>query len=189
MVNKLRGRTIMEHAAPTEGGEVHSGRAVTATTANGVVAVDHTRLMRKVRLMLTNFTVTDLGANDYGSLKLCDLPNTALLFVGAVVNLTAAGTGGVDTIANLDVAVGTVATATTAFSNAGEKNLCPKIDVSSGGVCQGQSTSSETNVFITAGSSNSVYLNIGDVISTDGTVVFNGYVELFYYDLNLKTNS
>jgi hypothetical protein len=180
MVHKFKGGVIVDNTLISNGQR-------TSPTASITVAEKGSVIHRSV-LSLAAKSVSVLAANDYGSTKLVDLPNTNILIVGCIVDLTATLTGGCLTAgaATVDVAIGTVATTTTAFSNAGEKNLCPKIDMSAGGVAQGANTASETNVLIAAGASNAIYLNVGEVISPpDGTVVFSGLITILYVDLGV----
>lgn len=160
-----------------------SASAVTPNTAALCTLLSQGLVLRRARLELAALVVTIDNTLDYGSTKLCDLPNTGILFVGAVCSLAATGTGGVSSIAAVDVALGTVATASTTFATTGSKNLMAKVDVTSGGVAAGQSVAAETNILLAPGASNAVYLNVVDVISTDGTVVFTGFVDILYFDV------
>jgi hypothetical protein len=181
MVHKVKGRVLMPNLV-TDGGRTLPV-AADPVAATGATLGKFERSIRVARFYLTNLTADVLAANDYGSKKLCDLPNTALVIVGAVVDLTAAVTGTGSSLANVDLAIGTVATASANFSTAGEDNLVAKIDCTAQGVIDGASGATETNVFVAAGT-NAVYINVatGD-ISTAGTVVLNGVVDLLYIDV------
>lgn len=156
-----------------------SGRATTLGT--GVRGDDHALVPRKARFVFTAQALAITEALDYASLKLCDLPDGNIMILGALVNLTFTGTGGVDTPANVDMALGTAAASASTLSGA-MLDIVAKIDATAGGVVQGGSTDTEAPQIIAA-SSDAIYLNVADVIGTDGTLVLTGEIELIYLDL------
>lgn len=170
-----------------DGGDLDIGSDLTAGAGTTSIAYDLV-LVRKARLTLTAERLTILEANDYGSIELVTLPNKNVLFLGLVMDLTATGdgeAGGVETITNVDLAVGSVATTSTDFSNAGEKAYMPKIDVQAAGVSEGKSTSSEAPVIIAAGASNKFVLNASCSITADGYIDLTGWIDVFYLDLGV----
>lgn len=147
--------------------------------------------LRRERHILESEVLTILEANDYGSIKLATLPSSNVLIVGAVVDIDGVGdgeTGGVEDITAVDVAIGTVATTSTDFSNAGEDNIVPKIDCAAEGVTEGATDGTTVNLFVdaTAGTS-SIYLNAAVVggITADGSVTFSGWIDLLYIDIGV----
>lgn len=184
-MHKQKQRTTLEHAF-IDNAELRMGLSVTPGT--GVIAEYAANPYRRARLKLTGFVVSVTAANDYGGTKLCDLPNSNLMILGAIVDLQATAGGGFSTLANLDLAIGTVTTASAAFSNAGEDNIVPKIDSSAGGVVDGASGSTEVNVFLAAGT-NALFVNVATGnIATDGTVTLDGYIDVIYLDLGKATS-
>lgn len=178
MVQKVKQRTLLPNQVPTQ------GTAVTPTTANGVAGTTLPANVRRQVLKLTDTLIPVTAALDYGGLKLCDLPNSNLVFLGAIVDLSAAVTGTGATLAAVDFALGTVTTASTTFSNAGEDNLVEKIDCTAGGAIDGASVQATTSIFVAAGASNAIYANVATGnITTDGGVTLNGTIELFFLDL------
>lgn len=182
MANKLKARTIIDNLV-VDGDFVRNGADVTPGT--GVTLETQCSAVKRAKLKLTNFVVTVDADDDFGSTKLCDLPNSNLLILGAMVDLTAVGAGGFTLEQNLDLAIGTVATASADFSNAGEDNIVAKIDGTAGGVVDGSSISIGALVPIAAGASNDVFVNVatGD-IATDGTVTLNGFIVIYYIDID-----
>lgn len=171
--------------ATIDGGDLDVGTDLTAGTGATSIAYDLC-LVRKARITMTAEQVAILEANDYGSALLATFPDKHIVLLGAVMDLTATGdgeTGGVETITDVDVALGSAATASTDFSNAGEKAYMAKIDVQAAGVCEGAATASECPVLITAASTNKVYINVACSITADGYVEFTGWVDLFYIDM------
>jgi hypothetical protein len=105
-----------------------------------------------------------------------------------VVNVLGVGDGtGVDTIENVDIAVGSVVTASTDFSGAGEDDMVEKIDLTAGGVGQGDSLDNGTPALLWVGAAadNEFYLNVAVAISADGSVTFTGYIDVFWLDLGV----
>jgi hypothetical protein len=184
MVQTFRGPVAID------GARVETKAGVTAGA--GTTSMQHFATpFRRERFILTAERVTILEANDYGAIKLCDLPATNLIIAGAVVDIDGTGdgeTGGVETITAVDVAIGTVSTTSTDFTNAGEDNIVPKIDVAAAGVTEGASDATTVNLYVdaTAGTS-SVYLNVAVVggITADGYVDFSGWIDLVYLDLGV----
>mgnify|MGYP000169461665 CR=1 FL=1 len=160
-----------------------------ANTAGGVTRSATTaRPTVRYVLTLTAAVVSMISTADFGSVKLVDLPNRKLLLKGCVVDLAVTIAGmTTQAVTSLTVAVGTVLTASTAFANAGEKNVVAALTGVGGtatGTVNGASLSAETNVIIAAGASNAVYLNASQpVTSGTGTATFTGTVELYFEDL------
>lgn len=163
------------------GALVKSGLTTTPNTAAGVTRDKHAGVLRKERFNLTDFVVAVLEANDYGGTKLCDLPVSSVLILGANVNLVATGTGGVDTLANIDLAIGSLVAAATPLATTSIDTV-PKLDSSAGGVIRGTNVATESSRHEAQGTA-SLFVNISDVISVDGTVVLNGTIDLWYLDL------
>lgn len=109
-----------------QGAKARSGRRMTANTAAGIKEVQETLIPRKAVFHIdTTIAITE--ALDYASVKLCDLQTGQTLILGALAKLVATGAGGVDTITNLDVAVGTAAASNAALTGT-MVNVLAKID-------------------------------------------------------------
>lgn len=158
-----------------------------ATT--GVVATSTPHFVRKVRLQLTNKVVSMTAAQDFGSTKLADLPAGNMIVLGVVADLAVTVAGlTVNTAAALDVALGTTATASVDFSNAGEDNLMQKVDGVGGSATgtvkgAGLSDGALSNVGLAAGAK-ALYLNASSAVASGtGTATFTGWVDVFYVDM------
>lgn len=150
----------------------------------GVVLTTLGYLWQRQQLRLTAFPITVAAASDFGSGKICDLPNTNLLLLGVVVDLTTTLTGFTSNAGSaVDLALGTVATASTGFTNAGEDDICQKIDgagAGSPGTVKGASDATVGNQFLVA-AARSLFVNIADpVTAATGTVTLSGTIELVY---------
>lgn len=171
------------------GRKLSSGLALAA--ASGVSGIAKgARPINYDTLTLASFVVSLAAADDFGSRKLCDLPNTGIIIVGAVIEVAGTVAGFASNVGTaVDLAVGTVATASTTFANAGEKDIIPKIDgtgASTTATVKGQSTTTEKNLFVAPGSSNAIYINVSDpVTSGTGTLTLDGFVTVLWIDLDL----
>lgn len=155
-----------------------SGRNLTPNAAGGVKSTELGLAVRRLQLSLSSVSIAVTEALDYASLKLVDFPDGNYLVVGANVDLSFTGTGGVDTPEDMDVGVGTAAASASTLATT-MIDIAAKIDASAGGVVQGGGAVN----LVLAASSDAAYLNVAGAIDTDGTMVMSGTVELFYIDL------
>jgi len=147
-------------------------------------------LPQRIRLRLSGQVLSVAAANDYGSLKLCDLPAGNLIMLGVIVDLTGVVAGFASDVGTaVDLALGTVVTASTTFVNAGEDDLMEKIDGTGAGTTAtlkgaGMTDGSLANVKLPAGAK-AVWLNASDPVTTGtGTITLSGVVDLYYLDLS-----
>lgn len=176
MVFKQKQKTILPNLTV--------GRRVGTPTTGAALS---TRPLVTQRITLSGFVVSMAAADDFGGTKLLDLINADLVIVSAVLNLAVVVAGlAVNTAAALDVALGTVTTASAAFSNAGEKDVVPKIDgvgATATGTVIGQGTTTEALKAIAAGASNALFLNASSAVTTGtGTATFTGTIDLIMVD-------
>jgi hypothetical protein len=166
--------------AKVDGATLRAGQNLTPNTAALVTQTARGGIIRRATLKLSAVVVAVTAALDYGSVKLADLPNGNLLFLGAVANLTQTSTGIDTSAANVDVAVGTAAASNAVLSGT-MLNLVPKIDSTAGGVVDGASATANIAVFAT--SNTDVFLNVAAATTIDGSVIVSGTIDLFYLDL------
>lgn len=182
MVQKLRGRINIPEAT-IDGHLVDHGTPPTPNTAAGISRANYSRPPERLVFTFVNAVLSMTAANDFGGLEICALPNANLVLMGAKINVTAVMAGFASNVGTaLDMALGTVTTASAAFSNAGEMDLIPKIDGTGAGTTAtvaGRGTTTEANKWVAAGASNKVFLNASSpVTSGTGTLTINGTVEL-----------
>lgn len=166
--------------AKVDGAQLRAGADLTPNTAALVTQTAKGAIIRRATLKLSAVVVVVTQALDYGSVKLADLPDGNILFLGAVANLTQTSTGIDTTPANVDVAVGTAAASNVTLAGT-MVNLVPKIDSTAGGVVDGASATANVAVFAT--SNTDVFLNVSAVTGVDGSVIVSGTIDLFYLDL------
>lgn len=166
-----------------------------APAGTGVVGSE-TPGMRKLTLTLTDTPVVladNAGVTAYGSLKVADLPEGAILFMGAVINLAVTkSSGGVNADWDGDVGLGTVAANNGATPLAGtEQDLVPNTAtpqaVAGATTARAQSTGTESGViFDGTGGALDVYLNFlvddadHDVTGTPCDLLCNGTITIVY---------
>lgn len=166
---------------------IRQGLSSTPNAAAGVAAQKLARGYQVERLTLTDVQVDIAAADDYGSVKLVDLPDSNVLILGAIMNCTAVADGtAITDVTTVDYAIGTAALASTDFSGSGEKDICPEKDVAASGVSQNATTGTEANNLVAKGT-NAVYLNAQAAISADGWVQFTGTIDLIFVDLGAES--
>lgn len=156
------------------------------TPVAGVAMNSNVRLPLKHEFVLSALSVSLLAANDYGSVKLCDLPTNALQILSVMVDLTSTQSGFASNNGSaIDLAIGTAATASTDFSGTNEKNLVAKIDGTgtTAGSVVGSSIEGSVAVTGLAQGAKAVYLNVADpVTSGTGILLLSGKVIIEYLD-------
>ena len=175
--NKLRGQTVVD-------GALHdNGDAVTPNTAAGVTRTSLARPPRVERMTLTDVEVDIAEADDFGSVKLCDLPAGTCAVLGLNADLVVTGDAVITDVTAIDYAFGSVAISSTDFSNAGEDDLTAEGNVAAMGVINARTTAALSPPIYYDAGSNAVYLNLQATIATDATVTVSGTVDLIYVDL------
>lgn len=195
-------RTVHKIGVPTEIPELQSnnfyfesnarqlsqGLSSTPNAAGLVTGVKLSRPFQVERLTLAATPITIDEANDYGSVKLVDLPDSNILILGAIVDIVCTVDGTVITDPeDLDYAIGTVAITSTDFSNAGEDDITPEANVAAAGVMQLATNSTTVNKFLAKGATNKAFLNIQAAIATTAIQTFAGTIDLIYVDLGSES--
>ena len=169
-----------------------TGAPVAPGSSAVLVIVDEALTARKMVLSVTALSATVLAADDYGSVKLCDLPDKNMLLLAVELDLVATkgnASSGIEIGTDLDLAVGTAAasaqTLATTMIDVIEKSdhdsstLTPVWQAHSGD----QSTAAYP-LQLADSATLALYLNIGLPVGVaDDTLSFTGTVTLIYYDL------
>lgn len=184
-------------------GQVQQGAAAIggtgAAAGTGVVATENgVGRIHTTTLTLTNTPVVlvdEAGVVAYGGLKVYDLPEGAIQFLGAVTDLDLTlSAAGVNADWDGDVGLGTVTASNNNSLASTEQNILPTTAtpqaVASATTANGQSTITEAGIVIngttTAGD---VYLNLlvddadHDVTSTPTNILCNGTIKLVWVQL------
>jgi hypothetical protein len=174
------------------------GDTVLPTPGTGIGMDSQVVPTQKVTLKLTDATLAVLEANDYGSLKLCDLPDRNIVIDHVEVDLVLTkegNTNGIVAATDLDVGVGTAAASATTLATT-MINVLEKADIDDNAlavdyeaVTLGQSTATVPN-FIADGASNALYLNAVAVggITADSSLSVTGFVDIYYRDLGNRAS-
>lgn len=177
MVNKNKAPTILPDAK-VNSALLRAGRHLAPNTSAGVLAAQQALLPRKAVLKV-DATIPVLAADDFGSVKLCDMPTGQVYILGARANLIASGTGTGFALANVDVAVGSAAASNATLATT-MLDVLAKIDaVTVTGVVQGASA---TPVALN-GATPDLFLNVAVALSGNGSVRLVGTIEITYLDL------
>jgi len=159
--------------------------------ATGVVMDDKSKLPRVVRFTLAGFAIAVPAANDYGGKKFCDLPNRNLTIIGAAASLTLVKggvTNGLVATTDLKVGVGTAVASAIPIATT-MQNVINLADVTTDALSvtfakNANANGTPANIFVAAGSSNSLYLNVSATggITADDTLTASGWIDIYYID-------
>ena len=151
-----------------------------------------------ITMTLTNVAVTmvdNAGVVAYGSLKICDLPEGHICFLGAVADLALTkSSAGVNATWNGDISLGSVAANNSATLTGSEVDYIASTPTpaASAGATTGDMASTTTEackIFNGAGTAKDIYLNIivddadHDVTSTPCNIIVNGTVKFTYVNI------
>lgn len=165
-----------------------------ATASAGIkLSMDVPSTVRRARFTLENTVVTLTAANDYGSVKICDLPDRNILILAA--ELVATVKFGGDYADNDDpvVGVGTAAAsanpiATTAVNVIAASTQTNIVVATANSLALSflGSLGDAANLLVADGANNALYLNVSSPdtqLAADGTATFNGTFDVWYIDL------
>lgn len=170
------------------------GRAGTGVTAQHLGAQN----VQKTVLTLKDVAVPmvdEAGVVAYGGLKIYDLPEGAILFLGAVANLALTkSSAGVNADWDGDFGLGTVTASNNATLSSTEQDLIPTTSTpqaaSGATTAKGKSTSTEgAKILDGTGTAKDVFLNIlvddadHDVTGAACNIIVNGTITLFWTNL------
>lgn len=173
------------------------GKPIVTGVSAVTVSSDRLRAVREITLNIESLSVAVLAANDYGSAKITDLPDTNLLVVGAECSLLVTK-GGVSSglVAGTDIicGIGTTATADTTISTT-DQNIIAATTLSTDGLALDMDVhnlaASFAGVGILDGASNALYFNIavtGSDPSVNDAVTVDGTLTLYVLDLGNVTS-
>lgn len=197
MVQKIRQKLLMSGGIAVPGrNNDDTGRPI----IDGVSAVTVTEKIRQVRhsiFKLNALSVTVLAANDYGSAKISDLPDTNMLVLGAECDLvvTKGGvTSGLVAATDIICGIGTTATADTTIGTT-DQNIIAATTLSTNALALDLDVhnlaASAALVGILDGPSNALYFNVaatGSDPSADDSVSVTGTLDLYWIDLGNVTS-
>lgn len=160
----------------------------------GISIMEHHRIVKEAEFVFSGVVLSIPNADDFGNVKICDLPATNILILGAVLDLAIVTAGlTVNTAAAVDMALGTVPTASVDFSNAGEDSLIEKMDgvgATPTGTMKGASASIGAGLGPVrfASGAKPLHLNASSAVAAGtGTVTITGHIRLFYIDLGVQS--
>lgn len=179
----------------TVSGELASGIAAAAGT--GVSAQESVGAVHKTTLTFEDAEIAltdEAGVVAHGGIKVCDLPEGAILMLGASANLDITkDAAGVNDDWDGDFAVGTVVASNNGTLSSTEQDIIPTTPTpqASSGVttANGQSTATENAVLDGTSTAKDVYLNFlvddadHDVGSTPTNLIVNGTLTIVWVNL------
>lgn len=185
MTEKVRGALL----AP----QLKDGVTVQAIEAQGtgVTGYDQMVTVRRLRLVLSGFTIAVLEANDYGGTKLVDLADRNLMLLGMEVDcvVTKQGnTNGIVAATDITVSIGTaVAAATPLASTAIDVIETASLTADALAVdFEAHSNNQSTVPFpkkLADSATLALYMNAAASITADSSLSVSGIIDIFYIDL------
>ena len=186
MVQKIRQAVL--HAGGLVASDAVAGSPPTPNTGVTLVS-DEAKCMREMRFSVSGLVATVLAADDYGSVKLLDLPDKNLLLASLELDLVGTKAGGLIAATDMDFAVGTAVASNQTLATT-MLDVIEKIDLDAdviGAVIQIHSNDQSTAAYplrIADSATTALYLNLGIPVGVaDGTVTFAGTVVLKFWDL------
>lgn len=186
MVQKIKQRLL----APN----LSDGFSLPINEAGSGVTIKNEHLsVKRARLTISGATLSIAAADDFGSLKLCDLPDRNLMLLGVEVDLVLtkeANTDGVVAATDLDVGVGTAAASATTLATT-MIDIIEKADLDTNAAAvdfHAHSNDQSTATFpkrIADSATAALFLNAVAVggIEADSSLTVDGTVDIFYVDL------
>jgi hypothetical protein len=162
----------------------------------GISVDDKPQVVRRARLTFNGAVLTITAALDYGSLKICDLPDRNLMLLAVEVDLTLVkqgNTNGLLAATDLDFGVGTAAASATTLATT-MINVIEKVDQDTDALSvtfQRHSNDQSTAAFplrIADGTNSALFLNAVAIagITADSTLTITGTVDIVYVDVGKK---
>lgn len=148
-------------------------------------------VLQRVEIDLSGLVVSMLAANDFGSMKLCDLPATGQIVVMATLDATFVVAGcAVNAGTSVLNALGTAATASTALTGTNENNLIGVLTATGGGTTgTSKKNGASANVLVPAGA-NAIYLNASSAVTSGtGTLTYGAGSKVVLFLLDVGTFS
>jgi hypothetical protein len=186
MTLKINQRTVAR--------EIEDGITTEITEpGTNITALDQAVVMRRCRLTLAGAVISVAAADDYGSVKICDLPDKNLHIHGVEVDCTVVKggvTNGIVAATDLDMSVGTAAASATTLATT-MLNIIEKVDIDTNALSVEFEAHSNDNATYVAplaivdGASSALYMNAVAVggITADDTLTVTGTIDIFYTDL------
>lgn len=148
--------------------------------------------LRRARILLDNFVVS-VAATDFGGTKLCDLPDRNIAILQCELVATAKASGDYADADTAGIGIGTVVASNTTLSttmqdvlNVSTATFTTVANAISLALSRLGATGSLTVLNVGDAATNALFLNVGnagDELSAVGAVTFNGYVDIWYFDL------
>lgn len=184
----------LEKYATAEAQYADISQQPTRAAGEGVtVIMDVPVASRRQRVLLENAVITLTAANDFGSLKLVDLPDRNILIKQAELVGSVIAGGDFATGDDPKIGVGTAAASANPIATTAV-NVIPLTDYvnivagAATAVAQSLQLTLGTNaaLFVPDAAGQAIYLNASNTdtqLAADGTLTFNGYFDFWYEDL------
>lgn len=168
-----------------------SGEALAAATDVALTS-DVLRYVRVARLTLTDLVVSVTAALDYGGTKVCDLPDSNILILGAEVNLSLDKDGtGIVAATDMTMGLGTAVASNATLSGAMIDLLTLALTVDEDPTTWAQHThdlAAPALTFADDAAAGALFLNAAATLTVDGTLTVTGTIDIYYIDTGNVTS-
>lgn len=182
--------TIQTQKPSAQGGSSGGGVAVSSVPESSIV-FDRIRYIRHLRVQISELLVDVLEADDFGGSKICDLPDSNILILGAEANLSLDKDGtGILAATDLVVGIGSAVASNSTLSGTMIDVLTAALtaDVDPAIFAAHTHDGTPALAFIDDGAAAALFLNVAAAIVADGSVTASGTVDIFYIDTGNVTS-
>lgn len=177
---------------PSSSGDSAGGAIDVSDVDEAELTFDRIRYVRTARITLTELAVAVTAANDFGGSKICDLPDSNILILGAEANLSLDKDGtGIVAATDLVVGIGTAVASNSTLSGAMIDVLTDALTDDVDPAIFAQHTndlSTPALVFVDDGAAAGLFLNVAATLTVDGSVLATGTIDIYYIDTGNVTS-
>ncbi len=188
----LRGPTEIDDLVPATSSNSSGGALDVSTITEAALTFDRVRYVRHARITLTDLLLAITAALDYGGVKICDLPDSNILILGAEVDLSMVKDGvGIVAATDITMGVGTAVASNATLSGA-------MIDVLTAALTADEDPAifqlhthelgTPVLVFVDDGAAAALFLNAAATLAADGDLTVTGTIDLYYIDTGNVTS-
>ena len=177
---------------PSATGNSSGGALDVSAVTEAALTSDQVRYGRHARLTLTDLVIAVTAALDYGGEKICDLPDSNILILGAEVDLSLVKDGvGIVDATDVTVGIGTAVASNATLSGAMIDVLTDALTDDVDPALFKQHThdlGTPALTFIDDGAAAALFLNAVATLSADGDPTVSGTVDIYYIDTGNVTS-
>lgn len=176
----------VENILPLASGGSSGGAIDVSNVSEATLTFDRLRFVRTARITLAALNIDVTAADDFGGSKICDLPDSNILILGAEVNLSLDKDGtGIVAATDMTVGIGTAVASNSTLSGAMIDVLTDALTDDVDPAVFAQHThdlSTPALVFVDDAAAAALFLNIAATLTVDGSILATGTIDIYYID-------